>query len=273
MRVVAMKQILLRGVIVVAVLCTGLFGYGLVTGARSVLYPTGAAIEKLQIEKKERATDEPLQVVSLGDSLTRGVGDDKGLGYIGRFRDEMATVWKQELEVANLAVSGEKAPDLLAQLKKEGVQYTVKQADMLVLTIGGNDLFPGASKLQQLDLKTYKADIDSFTKNTKEILTTLRTLNEQAPIYWLGLYDPFEEVEGLDGSSQFVVEWNKALEHIATTYEDVYVIPTFDLFHGKGKDFLYTDHFHPNKEGYRLMAERLTQKVTSQLNLQKGGED
>jgi lysophospholipase L1-like esterase len=268
-----MRRIALRGLIIVAIGCTGLFSYGLVTGAKSVLYPTGATIEKLAVEKKEKTSpNEPIQAVALGDSLTRGVGDDKGLGYVGRFRDELTSTWKQEAVVANLAISGAKTTDLLAQLQKEGVQYTIKQADMLMLTIGGNDLFPGANKIQQIDLKTYDADIDSFIANAKKILTTLRSLNEDAPIYWLGLYDPFEDVEGLNGSSAFVLDWNKAIEHLSTTYEDVYVVSMFDLFHGKGKDLLYTDHFHPNKEGYRLMADRLVQKVTSQLDLQEGGD-
>jgi lysophospholipase L1-like esterase len=269
---VTMKRIVLRGLLIVAVGCTCLFSYGLVTGTKNVLYPKKVEIQKLAVEKQEKpSVDEQLQVVSLGDSLTRGVGDDQGLGYVGRFRNELTSTFNQDVVVANLAVSGAKTTDLLAQLQKEGVQYTVKQADMLLLTIGGNDLFPGASKLQQLDLKTYKPDTESFIKNAKEILTIVRSLNKEAPVYWLSLYDPFEAVDGLEGSSTFVIEWNKELEQLATTYEGIYVIPTFDLFHGKSKDLLYTDHFHPNHEGYNLMADRLLQKVTSQLDLQQGG--
>ncbi len=38
-------------------------------------------------------------------------------------------------------------PDLLKQIESNGAQYSIKQADVIVLTIGGNDLFPGWESL------------------------------------------------------------------------------------------------------------------------------
>ncbi|MDR4410598.1 lipase, partial [Bacillus anthracis] len=46
----------------------------------------------------------------------------------------------------------------------------------------------------------------------------------------------------------------------------------FDLFQTRGKDLLYSDHFHPNEEGYTYMADRLVQNVVSKLKLEQEGE-
>ncbi|MEH7657418.1 lipase, partial [Bacillus velezensis] len=39
----------------------------------------------------------------------------------------------------------------------------------------------------------------------------------------------------------------------------------------RGKDLLYSDHFHPNEIGYTYMADRLVQNVVSKLKLEQGG--
>jgi lysophospholipase L1-like esterase len=38
------------------------------------------------------------------------------------------------------------------------------------------------------------------------------------------------------------------------------VIPTFDLFQGR-PDRLASDRFHPNREGYRAIADRVIQTL------------
>ena len=40
-------------------------------------------------EKKKTGT---LQIVSLGDSLTRGVGDKEGIGYVGRMKEDLQKI-------------------------------------------------------------------------------------------------------------------------------------------------------------------------------------
>ena len=46
----------------------------------------------------------------------------------------------------------------------------------------------------------------------KKIIEEIRKLNTDSPIFWLGLYNPFEDVEDLKGSSNIVVDWNASLE-------------------------------------------------------------
>lgn len=267
MRSKVVKVILL---ITIASFC--LFAYGFVSGVNDVLNPRASnLIKKTDVVEKEKKKTGTLQIVSLGDSLTRGVGDKEGIGYIGRMKEDLQKDYKQKVALTNLAVSGAKMPDLLKQIESNGAQYSIKQADVIVLTIGGNDLFPGWESLGKIDLETYRPDTETFQNEAKKIIEEIRKLNTDSPIFWLGLYNPFEDVEDLKGSSNIVVDWNASLEKLAINNKNVYITPTFDLFQNRGKDLLYSDHFHPNEVGYTYMADRLVQNVVSKLKLEQGG--
>ncbi|QIW21276.1 SGNH/GDSL hydrolase family protein [Bacillus thuringiensis] len=267
MRSKVVKVILL---ITIASFC--LFAYGFVSGVNDVLNPKASnLIKKTDVVAKEKKKTGTLQIVSLGDSLTRGVGDKEGIGYIGRMKEDLQKDYKQKVALTNLAVSGAKMPDLLKQMESSGAQYSIKQADVIVLTIGGNDLFPGWESLGKIDLETYRPDTETFQNEAKKIIEEIRKLNTDSPIFWLGLYNPFEDVEDLKGSSNIVVDWNASLEKLAINNKNVYITPTFDLFQNRGKDLLYSDHFHPNEVGYTYMADRLVQNVASKLKLEQGG--
>ncbi|HEF1903314.1 TPA: SGNH/GDSL hydrolase family protein [Bacillus cereus] len=267
MRSKVVKVILL---ITIASFC--LFAYGFVSGVNDVLNPKASnLIKKTDVVAKEKKKTGTLQIVSLGDSLTRGVGDKEGIGYVGRMKENLQKDYKQKIALTNLAVSGAKMPDLLKQIESNGAQYSIKQADVIVLTIGGNDLFPGWESLGKIDLETYRPDTETFQNEAKKIIEEIRKLNTDSPIFWLGLYNPFEDVEDLKGSSNIVVDWNASLEKLALNNKNVYITPTFDLFQNRGKDLLYSDHFHPNEVGYTYMAERLVQNVVSKLKLEQGG--
>ncbi|WP_142343591.1 SGNH/GDSL hydrolase family protein [Bacillus wiedmannii] len=267
MRSKVVKVILL---ITIASFC--LFAYGFVSGVNDVLNPKASnLIKKTDVVAKEKKKTGTLKIVSLGDSLTRGVGDKEGIGYIGRVKEDLQKDYKQKVALTNLAVSGAKMPDLLKQMESSGAQYSIKQADVIVLTIGGNDLFPGWESLGKVDLETYRPDTETFQNEAKKIIEEIRKLNTDSPIFWLGLYNPFEDVEDLKGSSNIVVDWNASLEKLALNDKNVYITPIFDLFQNRGKDLLYSDHFHPNEVGYTYMADRLVQNVASKLKLEQGG--
>ncbi len=267
MRSKVVKVILL---ITIASFC--LFAYGFVSGVNDVLNPKASnLIKKNDVVAKEKKNNGTLQIVSLGDSLTRGVGDKEGIGYIGRMKESLQKDYKQKVALTNLAVSGAKMPDLLKQIESSGAQYSIKQADVIVLTIGGNDLFPGWESLGKIDLETYRPNTETFQNEAKKIIEEIRKINTDSPIFWLGLYNPFEDVEDLKGSSNIVVDWNASLEKVALNDKNVYITPTFDLFQNRGKDLLYSDHFHPNEVGYTYMSERLVQNVVSKLSLEQGG--
>lgn len=263
-----MRPIMVKVLLAVMAASFGLFLYGFIVGANDVLNPKASSMPKASKEAtKVKKKDENLQLVSLGDSLTRGVGDKEAIGYIGRVRSHLENEYQQKTSLVNLAVSGAKMPDLLQQLSDKGVQYSLGRADVIIFTIGGNDLFPGWEALGNLDLTKYRPDEATFQANAKNIIERLRKINPDSPIFWIGLYNPFEDVPELSGSSAVVVNWNASLGQTALEYQNVHIVPVFDLFHSRGKELLYSDHFHPNEKGYSLIADRLLQNLVSQLGI------
>lgn len=252
-----------------SLICFVLLSYGFAKGAYTVLNPQKSKLIVNSNDQK-KSTDkghksEKLKIVALGDSLTRGVGDDEGTGYVGRLKTILQKENKQTTSITNLAVSGAKTSNLLNDLKKKNILETIGSADIIVLSIGSNDLFPGANQLNEQFIKSYRPDEKTFKRNLQSIFKLIRQKNPTASIYAFGYYNPFHNVQGLDASSSFVSRWNNLLETSVLQINNAYVIPTFDLFYNEENKYLYTDHFHPNRHGYIEMANRLTSKIGSQL--------
>lgn len=198
-----------------------------------------------------------LQIVSLGDSLTRGTGDAEGLGYVGRLRQTLEEEKKQTITLTNLGINGLKSAGLLDQLKQTQVQKLLSKANVITFTIGGNDLFQSSNNLQELNKEKIEQATVALRKNYTEILRQLHELNPNATIIYSALYNPFGDTEAAEDTAAPVITWNYEASQIAARYKHVLVVPTYDLFYQKERQYLYTDHFHPNSEGYARMAERI----------------
>src|SRR5690606_16379884 len=116
---------------------------GLIYGVRTVLYPGESNLQKEVIERDESMNDDGVwTILALGDSLTKGTGDVTSKGYVGQVRDAMDAKDDQEVRMVNLAVNGYTTTQLLSQIEQQnGVILSIQQADAILMTIGGNDLY------------------------------------------------------------------------------------------------------------------------------------
>lgn len=247
-----------------SVLCFITLNVGFIKGVISVLNPEKSSIISNKTNETIETSEKKLYV-ALGDSLSRGVGDKEGQGYPERVKSILENEYNQDIVLSNLAISGATTSDLLNQLKEESVINTIKKSDAVFLTIGGNDLFPSANEYSQEWLASYKPDEKTFQKNIIEIVTKIKKVNKNVSIYTFGYYNPFHNVSGSELSSSFVIKWNNILENSLIDSPNTYFIPTYDIFYNQESSYLYTDHFHPNAEGYTQMANRLGTKIGSQL--------
>jgi lysophospholipase L1-like esterase len=194
-------------------------------------------------------------VLALGDSLTRGAGDSAGKGYAGYMVDELKGKTEQEVILSNLGVNGLRANQLVTQLAELEIQTQVKRAEIILVSIGGNDLFQGGQTLLNV---TLAKDLEiEFAKQLQIIVSELRALNETAVIYLIGLYNPFIEMRDPEITSKIVRDWNFQAAEIAAQHPQTIMVPTFDIFQMNVQEYLHTDQFHPNTEGYRLIGERV----------------
>jgi lysophospholipase L1-like esterase len=210
-----------------------------------------------------------VSIVALGDSLTRGTGDSTGKGYVQYMLDNLKAKTKQKVDLSNLAIKGYTSEQLLTQLKQTEVQRQIRQSDIIVMTIGGNDLFQGGdsiSNYNQIKIDTLEK---TYVSNLKEIYSTLRELNPDATIYHVGLYNPFSELPDSEKTSSAVRNWNFASTELAASFKKIVYVPTYDLFEMNVNDYLSSDKFHPNNIGYQQIGDRVSSLITFEKEKKK----
>jgi lysophospholipase L1-like esterase len=129
------------------------------------------------------------------------------------------------------------------------------------MTIGGNDLFQGGQALENLSSAKNDQAKASYLENLDKVIQEIRKVNSEASVYYVGLYNPFNDLEDAKTTSAIVRQWNFDSAEIAAKYPKVVMVPTFDLFEQNVNDYLYSDKFHPNSEGYKLIGERLSSLI------------
>lgn len=200
-------------------------------------------------------------VLVLGDSLSHGTGDPSGRGYAA----DVVTALRRRgpVETVNLAVAGAESSDLRRLVESANVRSLAASADVILLSIGGNDLSHSVAGVGAPTeaLSGIAAARSRLAENLRAILTALRAANPTAPIRVLGLYQPFTGA-GRDAriGESLVLSWNNLVAEITLGYPNVTAVAVFDLFAGR-PERLATDRFHPNRDGYRAIADRVVQTL------------
>lgn len=207
------------------------------------------------------------RILSIGDSLTKGVGDStKKGGYIPVLRTKLqGEKGIKNIEFLNYGVKGNKTKDLLKRLNTDDVQNAIKGSDIVILTIGGNDIMKvvreNISHLEKNDF--YSAKVQ-YEKNLYGIINSIRMQHPRIPIILISLYNPFyawfADVKEID---EILIEWNTIGQKVITNYKYTYFVHIDDIF--KNEHVLHSDYFHPNEKGYNLIANRLFKELTENV--------
>ena len=153
------------------------------------------------------------RVVALGDSLSAGTGDLRAGGYPGRLQ-RLLEARGRTTSLLNLAVPGAETNEVLARLSEPSVRAAVRQANVILVSAGGNDL---SHSLRPLTGGRAPVDPERAREgaraNLTAILATLRALNAAAPIRLVGLYNPFDVTPAEEPSARaLLASWNALLE-------------------------------------------------------------
>ena len=252
---------------IIAVCLSLLWIFGLAWSIQDSYYGEAAVTEKeAPIKEKEEiktTANKKMTVVALGDSLTRGTGDETGMGYVGLVTDHLQKrLSPQDIIVYNLGINGQTSSALLQQIGQLNIGRQIEEADVILMTIGANDLFQQGETLVNFDLAQVQKLQQQYLTNLQQIFTTIRQHNQQATVFILGLYNPFIELEDSVATNKIVREWNYATETITGQFEQIVFVPTFDLFQLSVNEYLYSDKFHPNQAGYQLISDRVAPLIS-----------
>ncbi|MDR7239516.1 SGNH/GDSL hydrolase family protein [Neobacillus drentensis] len=210
-----------------------------------------------------------LTVLSAGDSLTQGIGDSTNQGGYLPYLETMLEKEKgiKEVDFYNYGVKGNRTTQLLKRLKTPEMKAVLQKSDIVILTIGGNDIMKVVKdNIENLQLSTFTTEKESYQNHITQIIEAIIQGNPQAKVVLVGLYNPFSkwfsEIKELD---EIVADWNKTGQAVIANYPNAYFVPIEDLFLNTNENLLFTDNFHPNDKGYEMIAERLNKTLEEQV--------
>jgi lysophospholipase L1-like esterase len=260
---------------IIALLSTLLFLGGFIYAVQDIINPKpsdqGVTPLPTQQSNNNVINKDQIHIVALGDSLSKGTGDLSGDGgYVGKVKNKLKAQLNKEVFVRNDAVNGYREDDLLNYLNGASIPTTLQPADIILLTIGANDLNQVApnpadeAKKTEVPEKNYsdiRKNLPAAEEKLAKIFAKIAAINPTAKIVYVGLYQPYIDTDAKKDGAALVQEWNMKASSIANNYPNMVVVPTYDLFQFENKRYLYIDEFHPNQLGYDRIADRVVQAL------------
>lgn len=215
--------------------------------------------------EEAKEVERSLYYVALGDSLTQGVGDEREQkGYTGRLQQQLAKELNVlDVQLNNQGKSGRRSDQLLALLEKEQYNEAIQKAELITMTIGGNDVMKVVrSDLFNLKEEMFEAELPHFVERYEAIMQVIRKQNADVPVVLIGFYNPFSIVTDAYTPFQTIIKnWNDEIARIAKADGRACFVPIADLFETNENMVYHTDFFHPNAAGYELMTNRIVEQM------------
>lgn len=250
------KFILLLSIISTITLMTG-FASALSISTSSPKEAVNTEIEKPKAEELDKNS---YNILVLGDSLAKGTGDEKGLGFSGYFSDYWKSKVSKEIKINNLAINGDVSNGLLNIIQDSQTLSSIKGSDMIFISIGGNEI----SKLKNMDIVSSTTKIkdiqDNYLTNLKSAFKIIRANNPTSMVVFIGLYNPFAKELTPDKVS-ILNDWNYQSQQLVSLDSNALFIPTYDLFKYNLQNYLAADNFHPNSDGYKAISNRIVEAL------------
>ncbi|WP_420844370.1 SGNH/GDSL hydrolase family protein [Lacticaseibacillus kribbianus] len=233
----------------------------------------------------QTAAVQKLELTAVGDSLTHGVGDDTNAGgYVALIKSDLQATGNYAVTTQNFGVSGDTSTQIQKRIDtQKKLQQGIADADVLTVTVGGNDLMHVLqAHLLDMNAKNVAKGSVAFQKHLTKLITTMRGLNKSAPIYVFGIYNPFYVYfPKLTAMTDAVTTWNKATQQTLAKLDGTYYVDIDSVLTKGGttaskaakssvkaalsdsaNPLIFTqDHFHPNNAGYAKMTSQLWAKM------------
>jgi lysophospholipase L1-like esterase len=229
---------------------TGLF-FGLVVITFFIgtfIVPKADPIKQISdTAKKEEKRMEILRLSAVGDSLTEGIGDTTHTGgYVPLLQTDLSEHYPIDVvQAENFGKSGDRSDQILKRIKKnEDMQNSIRKADVILVTVGGNDLMKVIQSqiFNKLSIKKFVKPREKYQKELEKMYTEIRVffvpINDEI---YNGLPELGTSTSGTTDSSLSKNALNDLISE--------------------------EDSFHPNNLGYQIIANAFRAKMESTKNI------
>ena len=234
-----------------ALIAASVFAYGFTLYLRG---DRGTPVDYVSAAATPEAPQAMIAPIILGDSLARGAGDQSGLGIAGRLDAELRRRNVSARRTYNVAVNGARTRDLMEVLTRPNVRTLLGQSNVIILSIGGNDLWGGNNWSGALPPDP-DAAMNEVLDRVAEAIGEVRKANPKARVFFVGLYNPFVTRPEGKRFNALVNRWNARLLERFGGDPEFTLVQTYDLF--SHRERLAMDRFHPSGQGYELIARRI----------------
>ena len=268
-----------------------IFGFLVVTLASFFVFSQMIPKAPAHLRTDETATQavavkNNIRFVAIGDSLTEGVGDETASGgYVPLVASNLEEAFSiNSIEIENYGVAGDRSTQILKRInEQQEIQDDIASAEIISVTVGGNDLMKVIqNNILGLSVEKFEKPGEKYQANLTKLLTTIRELNSTAPIYVLGIYNPyyiyFPEITEMQ---TIIDQWNTRTQVVVEQEDRMYFVPINDLIYQgiisdeeasevpdadtlnelRNNAIYEGDNFHPNYNGYQLIAKAFTNKM------------
>ena len=200
-----------------------------------------------------------LHHLALGDSVIRGVGADQSENMVTQFSNLLSEQAHKKIEFDNRGINGITSGELNQLVQAGQFDQSIKQADIITINVGGNDIIHAAKGLNlQSVFQTYDQLQADFTKNLSAITSRVKKLNPHATVVLLELYNPLSPDNQMYSlADKLLPKWNVHIYEVASTLPSSIVIETTKVINGKHLQNLSADGVHPNLAGYTAISEQM----------------
>jgi lysophospholipase L1-like esterase len=260
-------SILLLSIIGIITLSAGFYQALTITGqssqSRAVAIAQNGTATNPSVSLSKKSNTASLLI--LGDSIAKGTGDETGKGFSSYLRDYLKNQTPKEVVVNNIGIDGLQTNGLLELVRGEKLKPAIEEADLLLISIGGNDLRQIRRLTEMTRDNGFQATFDNYVTGLTSILKAVRRINSKVFIIFIGLYYPTVQ-DIFPGDIRYLLAWNEGTQKIIDQDKQAIFIPTYDLFKLNVSKYIAVDALHPNASGYRAIADRIGKNIEGYFN-------
>lgn len=214
--------------------------------------------------------DKKINYLSLGDSLAIGINSFgiKDLGYSDNIANYLKEKKKLKSYIVEYSEPNYTIPELINDIKLNkkirkdnmeiGIKKSISEADLITLSIGNNEIIKSISiNLENNNYDKLYLDINVIIKDLDNLVDLIRKYNKKKIII-IGYYYPqnkdTDKIKSISKYIQFKLMQLKEKNNVE-------YVDTELLLKDKNTFFLNTNNIYPNKDGYRVIANKIIKTI------------